>query len=75
MSSPARTLPAPGLLRGGPGGGRVGAVMVSNCIQPGTVTTEPYNHYSLLRWVEGNFALPYLGYAAQAGSVPSARTS
>ena len=61
---------APGLLRGGPGGGRVGAVMVSNCIQPGTVTTEPYNHYSLLRWVEGNFALPYLGYAAQAGLRP-----
>jgi phosphatidylinositol-3-phosphatase len=58
---------APGLFGGGPGGGRIGAVMVSNCIQPGTVSTEPYNHYSLLRWVEGNFALPYLGYAAQAG--------
>jgi hypothetical protein len=41
--------------------------MVSNCIHPGTTSTEAYNHYSLLRWVEGNFALPYLGYAAQAG--------
>jgi hypothetical protein len=61
---------APGLFGGGPGGGRIGAVMVSNCIRPGTVSTEPYNHYSLLRSIEGNFGLPYLGYAAQAGLRP-----
>jgi phosphatidylinositol-3-phosphatase len=62
--------PAPGALTGGPGGGRVGAVMVSNCIQPGTVSTDPYNHYSLLRSIEDNFGLPHLGYAAQAGLQP-----
>jgi hypothetical protein len=45
-------------------------VMVSNCIQPGTVSTDPYNHYSLLRSVEDNFGLPHLGYAAQAGLQP-----
>ncbi len=44
--------------------------MVSNCIQPGTVSAEPYNHYSLLRSVEDNFGLPNLGYARQAGLQP-----
>jgi hypothetical protein len=62
--------PAPGALTLGPGGGRVGAVMVSNCIQPGTVSTDSYNHYSLLRSIEDNFGLPHLGYAAQAGLQP-----
>jgi hypothetical protein len=44
--------------------------MVSNCIRPGTVSDAPYNHYSLLRSVEHNFGLPYLGYAGQAGLRP-----
>ena len=57
----------PGALHPGPGGGRVGAVMVSPCIKPGTVTKRKYNHYSLLRSIERNFGLPYLGYAGQAG--------
>jgi hypothetical protein len=60
----------PGGLHPGPGGGRVGAVMVSSCIKPGTVTGHKYNHYSLLRTVERNFQLPYLGYAGQAGLRP-----
>jgi phosphatidylinositol-3-phosphatase len=51
----------------GPGGGRVGAVVLSKFIRPGTVSAVPYNHYSLLRTVEAIFALPYLGYAAQEG--------
>jgi len=67
---PGPNTPAPGALTGGPGGGRIGAVMVSNCIQPGTVSTEPYNHYSLLRSVEDNFDLPHLGYAAASGLKP-----
>ncbi len=33
---------------------------------PGTVSQEPYNHYSLLRTIEAIFALPPLGYAASA---------
>jgi phosphatidylinositol-3-phosphatase len=49
----------------GPGGGRVGAIVLSKFIKPGTVSALPYNHYSLLRTVETIFALPYLGYAAQ----------
>jgi len=58
----------PGLT--GPGGGRIGAVLLSPFIKPGTVAAAPYNHYSLLRSVEDIFGLPYLGYAAgksQAG--------
>ena len=48
----------------GPGGGRVGAVVLSRFVKPGTVSSAPYNHYALLRTVEAIFALPYLGYAA-----------
>jgi phosphatidylinositol-3-phosphatase len=53
----------PGL--NGPGGGRIGAVMLSPFIKPGTVSNEPYNHYSLLRTVEDFFGLEHLGYAAE----------
>jgi phosphatidylinositol-3-phosphatase len=50
----------------GPGGGRVGAVLLSPFIAPGTVSDVPYNHYSLLRSVEAIFGLGYLGYAGAA---------
>jgi hypothetical protein len=60
----------PGALEPGPGGGRVGAVLVSPCIRPGTVDRTPYNHYSLLRSIERNWQLPFLGYAGQQGLVP-----
>jgi hypothetical protein len=54
----------------GPGGGRIGAVLLSRYIKPGTVVTVPYNHYSLLRTVEDLFALPHLGYAAEPDLQP-----
>lgn len=47
----------------GPGGGRVGGVLLSPRIKPGTVSDAPYNHYSMLRFVEDNFGLSHLGYA------------
>ncbi len=53
----------PGL--NGPGGGRIGAVLVSPFIKPGTLTSQSYNHYSLLRSVEDFFGLEHLGYAAE----------
>jgi hypothetical protein len=56
--------PAPGGLGGGQGGGRVGAVLLSPFIRPGTMTTFAYNHYSLLRSIEDAFGLGHLGYAA-----------
>jgi hypothetical protein len=51
----------------GPGGGRVGAVVLSRFVKPGTVSEVPYNHYSMLRWVEDVFGLKHLGYAAEPG--------
>ena len=51
---------------GGPGGGRVGAVVLSPFVKGGSVSEVPYNHYALLRTVEAIFGLPYLGYAAEA---------
>ena len=50
--------PVPGM-----GGGKVGAVALSPFIRGGTVTSHPYNHFSLLRSFEALFGLPYLGYA------------
>lgn len=54
----------------GPGGGRVGAVLLSPYIRPGTVSKAPYNHYSLLRTVEDIFDVGHLGYAAEPGLQP-----
>lgn len=49
---------------GGPGGGRVGAVLISPFIKPGTESTVAYNHYSALRSIEDIFGLSHLGDAA-----------
>jgi hypothetical protein len=51
----------------GPGGGRVGAVVLSPFVKPGTVSDIGYNHYSLLRTIEDVFGLDHLGYAGQKG--------
>jgi phosphatidylinositol-3-phosphatase len=56
---------APGL--SGPGGGRVGAVVLSPFVRPGTVSHEPYNHYALLATVEELLGLSYLGLAGAPG--------
>jgi hypothetical protein len=50
----------------GSGGGRIGAVLLSPYVQPGSVNETPYNHYSLLRTVENLFGLDPLGLAAKA---------
>ncbi|MTJ81544.1 MAG: phosphoesterase [Telmatospirillum sp.] len=49
----------------GPGGGRIGAVVLSPFVRPGTRSSQPYNHYSLLRTIEDLFGLGYLGYAGR----------
>jgi len=63
----APALPGSDQLAGivGPGGGRIGAVLLSPFIAPGTVSSVPYNHYSTLRYVEDIFGLAHLGYAGQ----------
>ncbi len=61
---PGPNTPAPG----GPSGGRrTGAVLLSPRIAPGTVTQQPYNHYSLLSSLEDAFGLAQLGYAGAPG--------
>ncbi|QCB97374.1 phosphoesterase [Arthrobacter sp. PAMC25564] len=62
---PGPNSPQPGLT--GPGGGRVGALVLSPFTKGGTWSTTPYNHYSLLASIEDTFALPYLGYAGTPG--------
>jgi hypothetical protein len=51
----------------GPGGGRVGALVLSRFVKPGSTATTPYNHYSLLCSLENTFGLAHLGYAATPG--------
>ena len=58
---PGPAAPEPG--GAGPGGGRTGAVLLSPCIAPGTVTNTAYNHYTMLGSVENIFGLLRLGYA------------
>lgn len=52
----------------GPGGGRVGAVVLSRFVVPGTQNATEYNHYALLKSIENFFGFTYLGYA-QAGNL------
>jgi len=37
----------------------------------GFVSNQPYNHYSLLRTIEENWRLPYLGNASDSAQVHS----
>ena len=53
----------------GLGGGRTGAVILSPFVKANTISDVPYNHYSTLRWVEDQFGVPHLGYAAATGLV------
>ncbi len=62
---PGPNSPLPGIT--GPGGGRVGAVVLSRWTRAGTTSHTGYNHYSLLASIEDVFGLPRLGFAGQAG--------
>jgi len=55
----------PGL--SGPGGGRVGALVVSVATKAGTTDGVAYNHYGLLCSVENVFGLGHLGFAGAPG--------
>jgi hypothetical protein len=56
-------LPAPAGGIGPPGGGQVGALLLSPFIKGGATVQDTYNHFSLLRTVEDLFRLGHLGYA------------
>jgi hypothetical protein len=56
-------LPAPAGGIGPPGGGQVGALLLSPYTWGGATVQDTYNHFSLLRTVEDLFKLGHLGYA------------
>jgi hypothetical protein len=60
-------LPAPASAIGTPGGGQVGALLLSPFIKGGNLEQGTYNHFSLLRTVEDFFGLAHLGYAGGPG--------
>ena len=50
------------------GGGRVGLLLISKYVKPGTLNvTGEYDHFALLRSIENLFGLSPLGYAAAPG--------
>jgi phosphatidylinositol-3-phosphatase len=55
----------PGL--SGPGGGKVGALVLSVNTKPNTTSTVAYNHYALLCSMENAFGLKHLGFASVPG--------
>lgn len=65
--------PGPNLIVGsgpgiaGPGGGKVGALVISHFTRRNTWSTTPYNHYSLLASLEEIFRLRKLGMASVSG--------
>jgi hypothetical protein len=51
----------------GPGGGRIGALVISQWTTPNSWSTTPYNHYSLLASLEEIFGLHKMGMSRQQG--------
>jgi hypothetical protein len=49
---------------GSPGGGKVGMLIVSDAVKPGTTDViDSFNHFAFLKSVEDLFGLKYIGYA------------
>ena len=73
---PGPTDPMPGLV--GPGGGKIGTLVIGRCVAHGRRDATPYNHYSLLRSLEDLYGITtggtdghgHLGYAAAKGLKP-----
>ena len=65
---PGPNSPRPGIT--GPGGGRIGALVLSPFAPKNATVATPANHYSLLAALEDGFGVPRLGYATQAPSLP-----
>jgi hypothetical protein len=62
---PSPNAEKPGL--SGPGGGRIGTLLVSSRVRANTIDSTPYNHYSLLCSLEDIFGLKHLGFAGAPG--------
>jgi hypothetical protein len=63
--------PATGPVKATGGGGRVGLLLLSSFVAPGTVNEETYaNHFTLLLTIEELFGLEKLGYAENPALLP-----
>jgi hypothetical protein len=51
----------------GPGGGRVGAVVIGASVKPGIFVNTPMSHYGYLRSMEDIFLVPHIGFARITG--------
>jgi hypothetical protein len=52
------------------GGGKVGLLLISKYVKPGSVAVGEYNHFALLLSIEKLFELRPLGYAGTPGLLP-----
>jgi hypothetical protein len=76
--TPGPNSPAPGIYvqsNNGQGGGLIGALAIGRCVRPAATSSQPYNHYSLLRSLEDLYGVTtggadghgHLGFAGAAG--------
>jgi hypothetical protein len=71
LPPPPETPPAPGPVQPSGGGGRVGLLLISPFVEPGsTEEAGYYNHFTLLRSIEELLGLSPLGYAAELSVTP-----
>jgi hypothetical protein len=65
LPAPAAEPPATGPVKPTGGGGRVGLLLISPFVEPGTTSETYFNHFSLLATIEELFGLEKIGYAAE----------
>lgn len=65
LPPPPAEPPATGPVRETGGGGRVGLLLLSPYVEPGTTSESYFNHYSLLVTIEELFELERIGYGAE----------
>jgi hypothetical protein len=65
LPAPASEEPVTGPVRKTGGGGRVGLLLLSPYVEPGTTSETYFNHYSLLDTIEELFGLERIGYGAE----------
>jgi hypothetical protein len=71
LPAPATTEPATGPVKPTGGGGRVGLLLISPFVAPGTSNESGYyNHFSLLLSIEELFGLEPIGYATEPALAP-----
>lgn len=65
LPPPASEAPATGPVRETGGGGRVGLLLLSPYVEPGTSSETYFNHFSLLVTIEELFGLERIGYGTE----------